>query len=80
MQSPKCLKNKNKIFIILTVLRRSVLRVVGSIYAAKRMGNTAPKKRRSGGEPLVTLSDMTGPGIEQRSPAPIAVPLTIGRS
>ena len=33
------------------------------------LGNTAPEKRRSGGEPLVPLlvSDLTGPGIESRT-------------
>ena len=37
------------------VLHRSVLRVAGLRPAAYRLGNTAWKKRRSGGEPLVTL-------------------------
>ena len=42
----------------MAVLRRSVLRVTGSIYVAKRLDNTAPLNKRSGdaGEPLeVTL-------------------------
>ena len=54
-QSVRSTPLKNLIFIILVVLRRSVLRVAGSISAAKRLGNTALKKRRSGGEPLATL-------------------------
>ena len=36
---------------ILAILRRSVLRVVGPISAAERLGNTATKKRQRGGEP-----------------------------
>ena len=34
--------------------------VAGSISAAKRWGNTAPKKYRSGGEPFATLCDRVG--------------------
>ena len=45
------MKIKNQIFIILALLRRSVLRVARPIAAAQRLGNSAPKKRRSGGEP-----------------------------
>ena len=40
--------NQNQIFIILAVLRRSVLRVGCPISTAYRLDNTAPKKRRSG--------------------------------
>ena len=48
--------NQNQIFVIFVVLRRSVGRIAGPISAAQRLGYTAPKKRRSGGEPLATLS------------------------
>ena len=33
---------------------------------SKRLGNTAPKKYQSGGEPL-SVSDLTGPGIEPKT-------------
>ena len=44
--------NSNQLFIIITVLRRSVQRVAKSISAAQRLNNTAPKKHRSGDEEL----------------------------
>ena len=48
--------NKSKSnLLMLTVSRRSVYRVAWSISAALRLGNTAPKKHRSGGEPLARL-------------------------
>ena len=37
------------------------------LRAAKWLGNTAPKKHRSGGEPLATLADLAGPAIEPRN-------------
>ena len=46
---------KNQIFTILTLLRQSVYRVVGPNSTAWRMGNTAPKTRRNGGEALATM-------------------------
>ena len=67
----------NYIFIILVVLLRSVNRVAGSIYEAQRLDSTAPKKHPSGGEPLATLSDLTGPEIEPRLLAPIAMSLSL---
>ena len=45
-----CQAKKKSKLIILAVLRRSVLRVAGPISAAQRQGNTAAKKRHSGGE------------------------------
>ena len=39
----------------------------GTISPAWRLGNIATKKRGSGGEPLATLSDLTGPGIEPQT-------------
>ena len=69
MQRNKAKTLKNQIFIILVVLRRSVLRVAGPIPAAKRLGNTAAKKCRNGSESLATLCrfDRCG-GIELRTP------------
>ena len=66
---PKAFKiEKNHIFIILAVLRRGVQRVTRTISAAERLDNTAPKKRRYGGEPLATLCRFGRAGI--------AMPLT----
>ena len=48
-------KIKKCFFVVLAVLRRSVQRVTWSISAALRLGNPAPKKRRNGDDPLVTL-------------------------
>ena len=39
--------------------------MAGPISAAYRLGNTAPKKRCSGGEPLATL--LTGPRVEAQT-------------
>ena len=51
------LQQKNKIFIILAVLRRSVLRVARSITAAKRLDYTVPRKRRNGDSGLTGLGN-----------------------
>ena len=45
------------------------------ITATYCLGNKAPKKRRSGGEPLATVSYLTGQGMEPRNVAPIAISL-----
>ena len=55
-----------QIFIIPAVVRRSEQRVAGPISAAWRLGYTAAKKRRSGGEPLATLCRFDR--LENRTP------------
>ena len=55
-------KLQNQIFIIAAVLRRSVYRVAGSIYAAQRLGNTEISQRwRVAGD---TVSSFTGTRTE----------------
>ena len=56
-------KKSNRTFIKLVVLRRSC----GSHFAALRVGSTAPKKRRSGGEPSAALFDLIDPGCEPQT-------------
>ena len=46
---------------MLAILRSSVEPEAEPIFAAQRLGNTAPMKSRSGGD---TVSDLTGMGIE----------------
>ena len=41
---------KNHVFIILAILRPSMLRVVGPIFVGQRLDKTASKKRRSGSD------------------------------
>ena len=49
----------------------------GSISAAERLGNTAPKKRCSGGEPLATQCPIrSARELNPKPPAPTAMPLT----
>ena len=40
------------------------------------MGNAARKKRRSGGDQSVTVSNLKSPGIETQTSRPIAMSLT----
>ena len=47
---------------MLAILRRSMQRLTGPIAAISRLGYSAPKKRRRGGEPLATLRQFDWPG------------------
>ena len=68
-------KNQKKICSVITPKRVSSggARLRGVVGC---LGNTVTKKRCSGGEPLVSVSNLTAPGIEIKSSSALAVFLT----
>ena len=58
-----------KSFIILVVIRRSMQRIGGAYFRVIMPAATQHllKNRQSGGEPLATLFDLTGPRFEPQT-------------